>query len=257
MPKPPLPHALHTLCLCLPILLAACNSPPVKKDIDGDGFQAGQMLQNDANRAANLAMRDNLASLSLLLDKLYKRNPREWKKTGAASLERAREAVMQAIVDDQPLPGLDGRKSVAVLPLAFDRDFVGDRAGTLIYGLGSMLREVYGEKTSLYLINGLNAQKLANAAWNIEVAAWLLASRTDAQGEPLLLSNEISDKGRNLSFEREFGRMTGRLELLAQMSDESLRRTGINYVQGILAAPLLGLMQFIPVDAATAATSAQ
>lgn len=216
------------LRLCLPALalLTACSSPPVHKDIDGEGFAAGQMLQNDANRAANLAMRDNLQSLSLLLDKLYKRNPRQWKKTGAASRDAAHKLVMDAIVDQQPLPGL-----------------------------GSMLVELYGGTTTQHLLSGLNAQKTANAAWNIEVAAWLLASRTDAAGQPLLLSNEISSAGRNLSFEREFGRMIGRLELLAQTSDESLRRSGINYVQGLLAAPIIGLVQFIPLEAATAATS--
>ena len=160
---------------------------------------------------------------------------------------------MDAIRNQQPLPGLDGRKSVDVLPLAFDPDFQGDRAGTLIYGMGSMLFELYGGTDTQHLLSGLNAQMTANAAWNIEVAAWLLASLTDSNGQPLLLSNEISSSGRNLSFEREFGRMIGRLELLAQMTHESLRRSGINYVQGILAAPILGLVQFIPLDQAAAA----
>jgi len=226
------------------ILLVGCSSPPVKKDVDGMDFSSGQMLQNDANRAANLAMRDNLESLSLLLDKLYKR-------------AAAHQQVMDAIRQQLPLPGLDGKTSVAALPLAFDAGFAGDRAGALIYGLGSMLYELYGGTDTQHLLSGLNSQMTANAAWNIEVAAWLLASRTDEQGQPLLLSNEISANGRNLSFEREFGRMIGRLELLAQMTNESLRRSGINYVQGLLAAPLLGLIQFIPLDAASAATTAQ
>lgn len=248
-------HLLY--CILATALLTGCTSPPVKKQVGGEDFSSGQMLQNDANRAANLAMRDNLDSLSLLLDKLYKRNPREWKKTGAASRVAANQLVMNAIRNQQPLPGLGGRTSVAALPLAFDAEFQGDRAGTLIYGLGSMLYELYGGTDTQHLLSGLNAQMTANAAWNIEVAAWLLASRTDQHGRPLLLSNEIGASGRNLSFEREFGRMLGRLELLAQMTHESLRRSGINYVQGLLAAPLLGLMQFIPLDAASAATSAQ
>ncbi len=240
-------------CACI-ACLAACTSEPVKKGIHGEGFSSGQILQSDANRAANLAMRDNLESLSLLLDKFYKRNPAQWKKTGAASLEVARKRVMDAISDDQALPGAEDKKSVAALTLAFDQNFAGDRAGTLIYGIGSMLTEVYGGKTEQYLINGLDAQQLANAAWNIEVVMWMLASRMDSRGQPLLLSNEISAAGRNLSFEREFGRMVGRLELLAQMNDEKYRRTGINYVQGLLAAPLIGpLLQFIPIDAAAAA----
>ncbi|MBB4864999.1 hypothetical protein HNP46_003875 [Pseudomonas nitritireducens] len=249
-----LPRHLAPPLLIL-VLLAGCSSPPVKKDIDGEGFAAGQILQNDANRAANLAMRDNLDSLSRLLDKLYKRNPREWKKTGAASRDEAHRQVMDAIIEQRPLTGLAGRTSVNALPLAFEADYQGDRAGALIYGIGSMLMELYGGTTTLHLLSGLNAQKTANAAWNIEVAAWLLASRSDEHGQPLLLSNEISQAGRNLSFEREFGRMIGRLELLAQTSDESLRRSGINYVQGILAAPIIGLVQFIPLDAVGSAAT--
>ena len=236
-------------------LLTACSSPPVRKEVRGEDFSSGQLLQSDANRAANLAMRDNLASLSLLLDKLYKRNPKEWRKSGAASREEAHGAVMQAIKELRPLAGLHERKSVAALTLAFDATFQGDRAGTMVYGLGSMLTELYGNRATLHLLNGLDPQKTANAAWNIEVAAWLLASRTDARGQPLLLSNEIGSQGRNLSFEREFGRMTGRLELLAQLNHESLRRTGINYAQGLLAVPIIGLAQFIPLDAVTAAAS--
>ena len=235
--------------LCL-LLLNACSSVPVKKEIHGSDLEANQIVQSDANRAANIAMRDNIESLSLLLEKLYKRNPAQWKTTGAPSLEEARHNVIDAMVDDQPLPGLGDKKSVAAMPLAFDPNFQGDRAGALVYSIGTMLIEVYGGRTQLYLIHGLDAQKLANAAWNIEVAMWLLASRTDAQGRPLLLSNEISTNGRNLSFEREFGRMLGRLELLARMNDEKYRRSAINYMQGLLGAPLL---QFLPLDAVSTA----
>ena len=35
------------------------------------------------------------------------------------------------------------------------------------------------------------------------------------QGNLYLLTNEISDKDRNLSFEREFGKMIGRTDLYA------------------------------------------
>lgn len=77
---------------------------------------------------------------------------------------------------------------------------------------------------------------------------WLLASRTDTRGQPILLANAISASGRNLSFEREFSRILGRLELLAQITDEKYRRSAINYVQGILGAPLL---QFLPLETAS------
>ncbi len=225
----------------------------MKKDVNGEGFEVQQLLQSDANRAANLAMSDNLESLSRLLNKLYKRNPKEWKKSGATTREGAHKMVMEAIVKNLSLPVMKPYKSVAALSLALTPNFSGDRAGAMVYGIGSMLMEAYGGKVPLNLLNGLSPQKLANASLNIEVAAWMLNNRSDAQGQPLLLANEISPKGRNLSFEREFGRIIGRLELLAQMNNENLRRTGINYFQGILAAPIIGLVQFIPLDAVAAA----
>jgi hypothetical protein len=80
-----------------------------------------------------------------------------------------------------------------------------------------------------------------NAARNVETAAWMLATRRDASGRLLLLSNEISGDGANLSFEREFGELIGRLDLVASLLDENLRRIGINYVQGLM------LFNFLPV----------
>lgn len=240
--------AIPILLSCL-ALLAACSSEPVKKEVRGDAYESRQLIQSDANRLANLAMRDNLDSLGLLLEKFYKRNPGEWRKT-AASLDEARKAVIDSIRESRPWAALGDKKSIQALPLAFDPEFAGDRAAALVYGLGSMLIEVYGGRTTLYLIHGLDAQKVSNAMANIEAVMWLLASRHKPDGSPLLFSNEIGPNGRNLSFEREFGRILGRLELLAELNDEKYRRAGINYLQGIVAGPFL---QFLPVDAVSAA----
>ena len=59
-----------------------------------------------------------------------------------------------------------------------------------------------------------------------------------------MLSNEITADSRNLSFEREFGKIIGRLDLLATYTTERYRRAVIGYVQGLVAAPLLA---FLPV----------
>src|SRR3546814_18018863 len=85
-----------------------------------------------------------------------------------------------------------------------------------------------------YVSDTLDAQHVYNAARNVETAAWLLATRRDAAGRLLLLSNELSDAAANLSFEREFGELIGRLDLIASLLDENLRRIGINYLQGLL-----------------------
>ncbi|HUH39831.1 MAG TPA: hypothetical protein VL024_03065, partial [Castellaniella sp.] len=63
----------------------------------------------------------------------------------------------------------------------------------------------------------------------------------DADGHLLLLSNQIDGGVSNLSFEREFGGVIGRLDLVAELLDENLRRVGINYLQGLL------FFNFLPV----------
>ncbi|UGA37043.1 hypothetical protein JOS77_23200 [Chromobacterium haemolyticum] len=82
------------------------------------------------------------------------------------------------------------------------------------------------------------------------MAAWMLNNR-QISGAPALLSNEIGNV-RNLSFEREFGKMMARLDLLAELSDEKLRRSAIDFGQSLIAGPFL---QFLPVSAAAQAAA--
>ena len=107
-----------------------------------------------------------------------------------------------------------------------------------------MLVTAHGGKTSLYLLDSLDAQHLYNAARNIEIAVWLLSSRRNAAGQALLLADDISGPDRNLSFEREFGKVIGRLDLLAEVVIEKYRRAVISYVQNLAGGTFL---QFLPV----------
>ncbi|KMN30160.1 MULTISPECIES: hypothetical protein [Chromobacterium] len=242
--------SLRPLLPLAALLLSACAYTPVQKPVAGDDFRGNELGQSSANRMANLAMRDNLASLQTLLEKLYKRNPKEWRKAGAADYPSALRQVMAAIRNNTPLPALRGQRSIAAMSTAFDPGFGGDRAGALIYGIGSMLVDAYGGRTELFLVHGLDAQQLANASHNLEVAAWMLNNR-QISGAPVLLSNEIGSV-RNLSFEREFGKMMARLDLLAELSDEKLRRSAIDFGQSLIAGPFL---QFLPVSAAAQAAA--
>src|SRR3546814_4259616 len=74
----------------------------------------------------------------------------------------------------------------------------------------------HGGKTRFYISDALNAQHVYNAARNVEVAAWLLASRRDAAGRPLLLANEMSSVATNLSFRSE--EHTSELQSLMRIS---------------------------------------
>ena len=236
----------------LPLTLLAMScvgckpTPPVNNQVVPEAdLTKGQLVQSDPNRMANLEIRDNLAALYLLMDKLYKRNPSEWKKGGAASREAAAMHVRAAIEAHTPLPGLRVRDTQA-MELALDPNFKGDRVGTLIYGIGDMLLTAHGGKRNLYLINGLDAQRVYNAARNVEIAMWRLAQRKDNEGRPLLFSNALSEQEQNLSFERLFGMIIGRTDLVAEFTAEKYRRSIIDYIQSYVGGQFL---QFLPVDA--------
>ena len=51
----------------------------------------------------------------------------------------------------------------------------------------------------------------------MEVAIWKLGHDRNAAGELFLLSNELDPGNRNLSFEREFGRVMGLLDFMAKI----------------------------------------
>lgn len=224
--------------------LAACAAPDIAggpSRPDNEEMTLDQVAQTDFNRTVTIAMRDNLDSLTRLLEKLYRRNPAEWRKTGAPDLATALQQGRRAIQLALAPPELGGLRDVEILSVALDPAYRGDRVGAFVFGLADMVVGAHNGKARFYVSDVLNAQHVYNAARNVEVAVWLLATRRDAAGRPLLLANEMSDDIANVSFEREFGQLIGRLDLVANLLDENLRRVGINYVQGLL------LFNFLPV----------
>jgi hypothetical protein len=225
------------------LLLTACfttaGTGPDQPHTESMSFD--QMGQTDFNRTLTLAMRDNLDSLTILMEKLYRRNPSQWRKTGAPDIETAIAQGRTAIFEGRTPVELGGLRDTAILAVAVDPMYTGDRVAALILGLADMMLRAHGGKTRFYATDMLDAQHVYNAARNVEIAAWLLNTRRDAQGRPLLLANEQGDTVDNLTFEREFGKIIGRLDLIANLLNENLRRVGINYVQGLL------FFHFLPV----------
>ena len=76
-------------------------------------------------------------------------------------------------------------------------------------GLIGMVDAAFEHKDDFYVLDSLDAQKLYNCARNIEIAVWKMSSTRNANGGPLLVSNELDPNNPNLSFEREFGRIIG------------------------------------------------
>ena len=162
-------------------------------------------------------------SLRRLAEKLYRRNPREWRKIGVDGVDTA----VARIFDGNHgwrFEELGYRRDIDALQIAFQPEYPGDRVTAFIVGLSSMVQTAFGNKVEFYLLDELDAQRIYNAARNVEIAAWKLASARDASGQPLLLSNEIGEVT-NLSFEREFGRIIGQLEVLyVEKSQQMLER---------------------------------
>ncbi|KFE50571.1 hypothetical protein [Pseudomonas syringae] len=201
-----------------------------------------EFFQTSVDRMATLGMHDNLQSLYLLMNKLYLRNPSQWRQSGYTDAVSAARAIREAIEQRQSLPALGNRRDLVALSYSLSPEFRGDRVGAFIYAIGSMLITAHGGRTAFYVTDSINPQFVSNAARNIEKATWLLGQRQDADGSLLLFSNEISEQTSNLSFAVEFGKIVARLDLLAQILDERYRRIGLNYAQSLL------LMNFLPVQ---------
>ena len=91
------------------------------------------------------------------------------------------------------------------------------------------------------MLDELEAQKFYNSARNVEIAAWKLANARDAAGNLLLLSNEMNvpPLASNLSFEREFGKMIGHLDVFTIALADRGNRTISRVAQTIASAVFL------------------
>ena len=221
------------MALGLAALLTGCASdaPTTRGEVKEQDFNGAELLQSEGNRTAKNAMLANQRSLLLLADKLYRRNPAEWRKS-AGSRAAALSLLEHVMQHGQAWAPLAGRRDVAALSLALAPEFQGDRVAAFVIACADTIVTAHGGKREFYYLDGVDPQHLYNAARNMEVALWILNSRRDAQGQPLLLANDIGPDRRNLSFEREFGKIIGRLDLLASYATERYRRAVIGYVQG-------------------------
>jgi hypothetical protein len=205
------------------------------------GLQAADLVKTDIDSAVEIFLQESLASARLLTEKLYRRNPREWRRSGHASLD----AAVSRAFDPKfawRFPELGNARGTDALQLAFQPEFTGDRVFALGVGLGSMIMQAYGNRTEFFPLDRLDPQKLYNAARNTEVAAWKLATTRDASGQPLLLSNDIAPDGvQNLSFEREFGKLIAYQDSLARVIAERTNRSIRFVVQGVVLKAFLPL----------------
>ena len=202
------------------------------------GFDPNQIAKSDIDRVAEAHQREVFASLKMLAEKLYRRNPREWKKGGQPGLEAAVARIFEAN-HEWKFAELDNKRGTDAIHLAFREDFAGDRVLALIAGLGGMVMTAFNDKSELFILDDLDPQALFNAARNVEIAVWKLSNAHMPNGEPYLLSNEGAGPVRNLSFEREFGKVIGNLDLLSKIIADKTNHIVAKVVQNLATAIFL------------------
>lgn len=228
-----MPRSRLILVALLCLLATGCSTPRGSKTSQ---FAPSQLAKSDVDRVIDTHHRQLDTSLRLLADKLYRRNPREWKRTGQVSHEAALARLFNQT--DWRLPELGTLYGSEAILAALRPDYSGDRVAAYIVGIGGMLHTAFAEKTDFYMYDDLDPQRLYNAARNLEIAAWKLANSRDANGELLLLANELYPVA-NLSFEREFGKMIGNLDLLSITIADKSNRTVVKIVQNLATAVFL------------------
>jgi hypothetical protein len=226
------------------VVLSACtlNSPVDRKTIPerSDRSSGSQLAKTDFDRMADVEISENIESLRSLMIKLYKRNPHELAKSTSDNAEKMTTWVIDGEQQHHyQFKEIDNKQGTDAIFLAFQPDYTGDRVLPFIVGLQTMLLQAHGGKRDFYFSDTLNPQFIYNVARNIEIAAWKLANARDEKGKLYLLSNEINDKEKNLSFEREFGKMIGRTDLYAVALSEKSERMISRVIQNLATALFL------------------
>ena len=151
-------------------------------------------------------------SLSLLLVKLYRRNPIQLPETSSVETR-----VAQLKAPKLDLQEFGGPKPDALVRMAFHEDFTGDRVYAFVAGLQSMVNHAFDHSREFLLLDDLpSAQFVYNSARNIETAAYLLRTQRNSSKEPYLYADGIQDGVLNASYSQLMGEMIGLQDALSK-----------------------------------------
>ncbi len=221
------------------LFVAGCATKMGKDGRTESTVDIKYLAKTEVDRIADANRAEVMSGLMLIAEKLYKRNPKEWKKAGLASREEALDRLKNRFY--RSLPELGGQRERQAAILAFSEAYTGDRVAALMLGLLTMADAAFEHKAEFYMLDSLNEIKLYNCARNMEIAIWKLGHDRNATGELFLLSNELDLANRNLSFEREFGRVMGLLDFMAKVVADRGGRTLSRVTQSVAT------MVFLPV----------
>lgn len=221
-------------------LLAACSQPIKRKHGDSTArqFSVNNLAKAEGDMLAEINQREVLKSLRLLTEKLYRRNPQEYRKAGHASAEAA-TAKLFTELERWPQSGLMNSNWEQGFRASFNEGFQGDRVQAFMGACLGMIMASYGNQSEFYLLDELDAQKLYNSARNIETAVWKLSNARQANGRLFLVNNGIEGEVQNLSFEREFAKIIAWQDMLALFVEDRSNRSISRIVQNVASFAFL------------------
>ena len=224
---------------CLPMLAACASHGTAPPKPAGTLFHPSQLAKTDIDRVAEAHQREIFLNLRQLAEKLYRRNPRELNKGGQFADGAAGTARIFEGRHEWKFAELQGARGTQAIHLAFREDYHGDRVLAFVAGVGSMIQTAFNDKTEFFVLDDLDPQGLYNAARNVEIAVWKLSNARTFQGDRFLLSNEGAGPAQNLSFEREFGKVIGNLDVLSKIVADKDNRTVVKVIQSLATAVFL------------------
>lgn len=226
---------LRTALLMTLLTLTGCAGQEIQRK-DGSKsaqeFSISKLAKSDIDSVTEFSQQEAVKSLKLLTEKLYKRNPREFRKGGHESAEAATAKLFESLANwkESPLGRSNWEDDFKAV---FRDDFNGDRVQTFMGALTAMILASYNHKTTFFVVDELSAQKLYNSARNIEAAMWKLSTAKQSTGEKVLVSNSIEGDLQNLSFEREFGKLIAHQDLMALLIEDKSNRTISRVLQNV------------------------
>ncbi|RXJ72007.1 hypothetical protein CS022_18600 [Veronia nyctiphanis] len=221
------------MTLCLVTTLTACSGQK--------GFHVKNLAKTDMDMVSDIHVTRVRELAEVLTVKLYKRNPRELLKSPDMTVENRLSALMNIDrkVGFEELGGADGSDA---LILAFTDGFQGDRVFALMAGITGMLNKTYQNRDEFFIPDSIDEQKLYDSARNLEIVAWMLNTKKNKRGQPMIMSNGYTEDGTpNLSYERVLSQMIVIQDMMATMVSDSTNRS-INKVVHSVAS-----LTFFPI----------
>jgi hypothetical protein len=234
---------LGSVLMGLLVVLSGCAGQQIQRK-DGStseqSYSVANLAKSDVDVIAELNQREVLKGLKLLTEKLYKRNPQEYRKAGLDSIEAAMGRIFDHLDKgkESPIALMNWQDNFAV---AFQESYAGDRVFAFMAALTGMVMASYEYKTEFFVADRLEAQKLYNSARNIEVAVWKLSNAKLPEGGRVLVTNSMEGEVQNLSFEREFGKIIAQQDMLALIIEDRANRTITRAIQNAAA------FRFLPI----------